>query len=421
MPTSKYSLNQRVVITAMGAISPLGVNVESLWDGLVNARNGIGSITQFDAEGFDCQIAGEATEFEPNNFIAPNEARRMARCSQMAVAATQQVIHEAGLDNIALDRERIGVIIGTAMGGWEKADEGTQEFRSRGGVRGNPFALPASIPNMPAHHVACELEACGPSITITTACATGAQAIGEAREVIRRGSADVMVAGGVEALIRDFCIAGFSGMRALPTNFNDTPERASRPFDRDREGFVFSEGCGIMVLERLDHATARGAEIYAEVLGHAASADPYHIAMPDPGAHGAIRAMRWALQDANVDYEQVDYINAHGTSTPMNDTLETMAIKSLFGERAYNIPVTSTKSMLGHPLGASGALEAIACALTIRTGVIHPTRNLDNPDQECDLDYVPHTAREQEVRTVLSNSFGLGGQNACLVLARFEG
>lgn len=404
----------------MGAISPLGIDVSTLWDGLINCRSGIGPISQFDASRYECRIAGEATNFDPRKYLPPKQVRRMARCSQMAVAAAREASYQSGLTDARIDPERIGVLIGTAMGGWEKADEGTQQFRDNGSTRGNPFSLPASIPNMPSHHVSSDLHALGPLLTISTACATGCQAIGEAGEIIRRGAADVMVAGGVEALIRDFCIAGFSGMRVLPTSFNNEPERASRPFDRDREGFVFSEGCGVVILESLEHALDRGADILAELLGHAASADAFHIAQPNPQAEGAIRAIGWALKDAKVNAEDIDYINAHGTSTPANDTLETLAIKSIFRERAYSLPVSATKSMLGHPLGASGALEVIACIMSIRTGIIHPTRNLDNPDPDCDLDYVPHSARSTAVQTVLTNSFGLGGQNASLVLGKFD-
>lgn len=408
------------MVTGMGAISPLGMTVSTLWDGLVNCRNGIGPITQFDAGRYDCRIAGEASDFDPTEFLPSKSVRRMARCSQMAVTAAREAAAQSGLSGGQVNSERIGVLIGTAMGGWEKADEGTQQFRNSGSPRGNPFALPASIPNMPSHHVSSDLQALGPLLTISTACATGSQAIGEAGEIIRRGAADVMVTGGVEALIRDFCIAGFSGMRALPTGFNHAPEHASRPFDRDREGFVFSEGCGVLVLESLEHARGRGAEILAELLGHASSADAFHIAQPNPLASGAIRAMRWAMQNAQVNIEDIDYINAHGTSTRANDSMETMAIKTLFGERAYSVPVSATKSMVGHPLGASGALEAIACIMSIRTNVVHPTRNLDNRDSDCDLDYIPHSARSRLVRTVLTNSFGLGGQNAALVLREFD-
>lgn len=410
----------RVVVTGLGAITPLGLTVDEFWDGLIHGRNGINRITQFDATGFDCQVAGEVKNFDPTQYIDPKEARRMARCSQFAVAAATDAAKDAGIAMPLKDEERVGVLIGTAIGGFDEADKAVNEFRRKGLVRANPFAVTACIPNMPAHHVSRTFLARGPLMALVTACATGTQAIGEATEVIRRGSADVMFAGGTEALIGDFAIAGFSGMRALPTHFNDAPEKASRPFDRDREGFVFSEGCGVMVLERMEHAQARGARIYAEVIGQGASSDAFHVAQPDPSGEGAIRAMKWALQNAQVDPGEVGYINAHGSSTPINDPLETMAIKKVFGDHARDLCISSTKSMIGHPMGASGTLEAIACIKTLTTGLAHPTRNLDNPDPECDLDYIPGAARKVDVRVVMSNSFGLGGQNACLVLKRFE-
>ncbi len=406
----------RVVITGLGAISPLGVGVPRLWDGLIHAESGIGQITQFDTSNFDCKIAGEASGFEPTAFIPANEARRMARASQLAVAAATEAWHHAGFAENPTSNERLGVMLGCGMGGWEKADSGTTDFRARNSGRGKPFALAASLPNMPAFYVSQYLKAQGPLASITTACATGGQNIGEATEIIRRGAADIMIAGGVEGLVTDFIVAGFAGMRAMPTAYNDNPEAASRPFDRDRSGFVLSEGCGAVVLERYSHAKARNAPILAEVLGYAASADAYHIAKPDPSGIGAERAMRWALANANVDPASIDYINAHGSSTPINDVLETEAIKRVFGQTAYEIPVSSTKSMLGHPLGGSGALEAIACIQSLNTRIIHPTKNLDHPDPKCDLDYVPHTARDHKTKLILSNSFGLGGQNACLVL-----
>jgi 3-oxoacyl-(acyl-carrier-protein) synthase len=275
--------------------------------------------------------------------------------------------------------------------------------------------------NMSAHHITRIFQALGPSVTVSTACATGTQAVGEAAEVIRRGAADIVITGGTEGVIRDFALGGFAAMRGLPLNYNDRPEKASRPFDKDREGFVYSEGCGALVLERLDHALERNAHIYAEVLGYASSSDGYHMAALDPEAAGAVRAMKWALRDAGVAPEEIGYINAHGSSTPANDASETFAIKKLFGEAAYNIPISSTKSMIGHPMGAAGALEAIVCALTIHHSVIHPTINYETPDPDCDLDYVPNVKREARVRRTLSNSFGLGGQNACLVLGEYSG
>jgi beta-ketoacyl-acyl-carrier-protein synthase II len=343
----------------------------------------------------------------------------------LAVAASREAVADAGFVNGSgaahfPDHERTAVVLGSAIGGLDKADEGITALRTGGFSRVNPFTVPNAVANMPAHHVSQIYQTLGPLSTIVTACAAGTQAVGEAAELIRRGGADVVITGGVEGTIKDFAIGGFSAMRALPVNFNDAPEKASRPFTLNREGFVYSEGCAILVLEELGHAQQRGARIYAEVLGQASSSDAYHVAAPDPTAQGAVRAMRWAIADAGITTDDIDYINAHGTSTPANDAGETLAIKKLFGERAYSIPISSTKSMIGHPMGAAGAMEAIVCTLTIQHGRIHPTINYDLPDPECDLDYVPNTAREANVRTTLSNSFGLGGQNACLVLRRFE-
>jgi 3-oxoacyl-[acyl-carrier-protein] synthase II len=416
----------RVVVTGMSAISPLGLTAEAFWQGLLAGRSGINRITQFDASGLPCQIAGEIKDFDPKQFIDFKEARRMSRCSQLAIATASSGLKDAGFADASgkvefPDPERVGIVYGTAIGGLEKADEGITALRTHGYSKVNPFAVPGAVPNMPAHHISQTYQTYGPLTTIVTACASGTQAVGEALELIRRGAADIVITGGVEATIKDFAIGGFASMRALPLNFNDAPEKASRPFNKDREGFVFSEGCAILVLEELEHAKARGAKIYAEVLGQASSADAYHMAAPDPTAVGAVRAMKWALADAGVTTDEIDYINAHGTSTPANDAGETLAIKKLFGERAYSIPISSTKSMIGHPMGAAGALEAIVCALTLSEGIIHPTINYENPDPECDLDYVPNVARQAAVRTTLSNSFGLGGQNACLVMRKYEG
>jgi 3-oxoacyl-[acyl-carrier-protein] synthase II len=415
----------RVVITGVGAVSPLGLTTREFWDGLIAGRSGITRITQFDASGLPCQIAGEVKGFDPKQYIDFKEARRMSRCSQLAIAAAREALNDAGFPpNNGTgfgDPERVGVVFGTAIGGLEKADEGMLALRNQGYSKVNPFAVPAMVPNMPAHHISQTYGALGALTTIVTACASGTQAVGEAAELIRRGAADIAITGGVEGTIRDFAIGGFAAMRALPVNFNDAPEQASRPFNADREGFVFSEGCAVLILEEYEHARRRGAQIYAEFLGHASSSDAFHMAAPDPTGEGAVRAMRWALEDAQVLPNEIDYINAHGTSTPANDAGETLAIKKLFGERAYSVPVSSTKSMIGHPMGAAGAFEAIVCALTLKHGLIHPTINYQYPDPACDLDYVPNTAREANVRTALSNSFGLGGQNACLVLGKFEG
>jgi len=410
----------RVVITGLGAITPLGLTIREYWESLLAGRSGITRITQFDASHLPCQIAGEIKGFDPRNYMDFKEARRLSRCAQLAVATTKEALADAGFNSHFDDPERAAVVYGTAIGGMEKADEGMSTLRQHGFAKVNPFSVPAAVPNMPAHHISQAYHTLGPLTTVVTACAAGTQAIGEAAELVRRGGADVVITGGVEATIRDFTIGGFAAMRALPINYNDQPEKASRPFNKDREGFIFSEGCAVLILERLEHALARGAHIYAEVIGQASSSDAYHVAAPDPTAEGAVRAMRWALRDAGVTIDEVDYINAHGTSTPANDAGETLAIKKLFGERAYSIPINSTKSMIGHPMGAAGALEAIVCALSLQHGILHPTINYEHPDPECDLDYVPNVARKADIRVTLSNSFGLGGQNACLVLRKFE-
>ena len=410
----------RVVITGIGVISPLGTTLEQLWEGLIQGKSGIRRITQFDPTDLPCQIAGEIPDFHPEDYMDKKEARRIARSSQIALAAAIDAVKDAGLEGTMPEPERAGVFFGTAIGGLDVMDEAIKTFQAKGLQRVSPFALPSSIPNMPAFMISQQFKCLGPSNTITTACATSTQAIGGGAELIRRGAADIVITGGTEAMIRDFAIVGFIAMRALPVNYNDRPAQASRPFDANREGFVFSEGAGVLILESLEHAQQRGARIYAEVVGHAASADGYHMAALDPDAAGPARAMRWALMDAGLRPEEIDYINAHGTGTKQNDATETRAIKAVFAESAYQIPISSTKSMIGHAMGASGALEAIACVKTIESGSIHPTINYETPDPECDLDYVPNTTRQATVNTTLSNSFGLGGQNACLVLKRYQ-
>jgi 3-oxoacyl-[acyl-carrier-protein] synthase II len=412
--------SQRVVVTGLGAVSPLGLDVNELWGGLVAGRSGIGPITQFDPEDMPTRIAGEVKGFDATKWINFKEARRMGRATQMAVVASLEALADAGFDSVLPEdvQEEAGVYIGTAYGPFDKADEEMQAFLKKGWRGVSPFALSSALTSMPAFHVSLMAQAKGPIGTPINACAAGTQAIVESSEYIRRGHAQVMICGGVEGLIHRFGIAGFSAMRALSTR-NDEPERASRPFDKLRDGFILSEGAGLVVLESLDHALGRGARIYAEVLGGASSADAYHVAAPDPKGAGAVRAMKRALRDAGVDITTVSYINAHGTSTPLNDFTETLAIKTVFGEQAYNVPISSTKSMIGHSMGGAGALEAIACVKTIETGTIHPTVNYEFPDPECDLDYVPNTPRQADVRVVLSNSFGLGGNNACLVLAKY--
>ena len=410
----------RIVITGMGVMSPLGHTTEESWESLLNGRSGIGPITNFDATDFPCRVAGEVKNFVAKKYMDFKEARRMSRASQLAVAAARMALEDAGLPEPVPNPERVGTLVGTGVGGFEVADDNLQILRSKGFSRVSPFAMTGFLPNMPSHHVSLLAKALGPISTVTAACATGTQAIGEAMELIRSGRADMMITGGVEGLIHEAAIAGFGAMRALSTNFNDTPEKASRPFDKNRDGFVLSEGAGVLIIERLDHALARKARIYAELKGYAASADAYHVAQPDPQAAGAVRAMQWTVQDACLQPDDVSYINAHGTSTPVNDAAETFAVKSVFGERAYELPISSSKSVLGHAMGGAGAIEAIFCALALNQGVIPPTWNYETPDPACDLDYVTNGPRSAPLQVALSNSFGLGGQNACLVLGKYD-
>lgn len=410
---------RRVVVTGVGAMTPLGLTLEETWEGLLAGCSGVGHITQFDSSELPVHIAGELKDFDAKRYIDFKAARRMARCSQVAVATAQAALADAGLSLPLAQEEHVGVLIGSAAGGLERIVAGIDTFRTKGLARVNPFVLTSASVNMPSHHVSHWAGAKGPISTVVAACATGTQAVGEAAEFIRRGAADVMICGGVEALIHIAPIAGFCTMRALSPR-NDDPERASRPFDADRDGFVYSEGCAVLVLEALEHAQARGARIRAEVLGHASSSDAFHVAQPDPEGKGASRAMQWALDDAGLTPDDVDYINAHGSSTPISDPIETLAIKRTFGARAYEVPISSTKSMIGHAMGGAGAIEAAVCVLTVEQGMIHPTINLETPDPECDLDYVPEGTRQADVRVALNNSFGLGGQNACLVLGKFE-
>ena len=412
-------IKERVVITGMGALTPLGLSVEETWEGLVAGRSGITEITLFDASQMPIRIAGEVKGFDPTEYIDFKEARRMARCSQLALAAGFQAVADAGLGEHVPAPDRSGVIMGTGIGGLDAALESWDTYKARGLKRVNPFMAMALLCNMPAHHISLQFNCQGYNSTVVTACASGTQSLAEAAEIIRCGKADLMLAGGVEAMVHEVLIGGFTVMRVLSAD-NEHPEQAAKPFDARRDGFVSSEGAAVMVLERLDKALARGARIYAEVLGAAANTDAYHVAIPDPDGDGAVRCMRWALEDAGVEPAEIDYINAHGPGTVVGDPTETKAIKTLFGELAYQVPISSTKSMIGHALGATGTIEAMACIKTINEGIIHPTINLEVPDPECDLDYVPLVARKADVRTTLSNSFGLGGQNACLVLRRYE-
>ncbi len=411
---------RRAVITGIGAVTCLGLNTRDTWDNLVAGKSGIGTITQFDASHLPVRIAGEVRGFDPLQHIEAKEARRMARCSHFAIAAAKEALADAGI-TVGKDvhPERAGVVMGTAMGGFEMIDNGLQEYRKYGLRRGNPFALPASLANAPGHHISTFFGAKGPLSTVVAACASGTQSIGDAAEMIRRGRSDVVFAGGVEATVIEGAIVAFTVMRVLASHSNDQPEKAARPFDASRDGFVYSEGCVVMMVEALDHALARGAPIYAEVLGMGVSSDAHHIAIPDPQAGGAIRAMQWALEDAGLDAAEIDHINSHGSGTQTNDPLETMAIKHVFGQRAYDIPVNSIKSMVGHAMGAAGSIEALAAILAMRDGIIPPTINLAAPDPVCDLDYVPNVARRREVRVAMSNSFGLGGQNACIIFGQY--
>jgi beta-ketoacyl-acyl-carrier-protein synthase II len=409
----------RVVITGMGAVTALG-SVKSLWESLKAGKSGIRNIETIPISHVAVQIGGEVRDFDPADFIDRKEARRMGRAAHFAVAAAQMAVEDAGLSPAEIEKqgERTGVVIGSSLGAHEMAEQSTFKYKTSGFTKPNPLGLINSLPNMPAHYVSRFMRAFGPFNAPSTACAAGTQSVGEASELIRSGRSDMVITGGVEAVLQDYAIAGFDAMHALASDYNDNPEAASRPFDANRSGFVFSEGCGIVIIESLAHALKRGARIYAEVLGHASSSDAYHIAALDPEGRGAIRSMRWALENAHLNAEDIQYINAHGTSTKSNDAMETLAIKQVFGEQAYNIPVSSTKSMIGHALAGSGAIEIIACAMSLIEQVLHPTINYETPDPECDLDYVPNVARDVKgLKYILSNSFGLGGQNASIVLA----
>ncbi len=410
----------RVVITGMGAMTPLGETPEEYWKNLVAGTSGIGPMTLCDPEGYPCQISGEVSGFDPDTYIGNKEARRMARFTQLAVAAALQAVEAADYDISKDDPYRVGVLLGNGNGGFPTLEENCRILADRGGMRMSPFFFPMILPNMAAAAVSRYTGAHGYNSTATTACAASNQAMGEAVSVIRRGAADVMLAGGTEAGISLLGLSGFAVMRALSTR-NDEPQKASRPFDAGRDGFIPSEGSVIMVLESLEHAIGRGANILAELAGFGSTSDAGHPVQPEGSGVSAAAAMHMALNDAQVSLNQVDYINAHGTSTPLNDALETVAIKRLFGDLAPKIPISSTKSMIGHSLGAAGSLDAAACVKTITEAAIHPTVNYDVPDPECDLDYVPNQSRAADVQVALSNAFGFGGQNACLVFRKYVG
>ena len=411
-------MTRRVVVTGLGTINPLGHDVESFWKAALEGRSGVGQITAFDASGMKATIAAEVHDFDPEVYIERKEARRLDRYDQFFWASTHQAIEDAGIsyedDDPAADRA--GVVVGSGIGGMISFQEGVDTMRQRGPDRVSPLAITQIISNMAAGLVSIRFNLRGPNTCVVTACAASANAIGDAAEIIKRDIADVMVAGGGEAPICEFAVAGFSQARALSTR-NDDPERASRPFDAERDGFVMGEGAATLILEEREHALARGAKIYAEVVGYGMSADAYHVTLPRPGGRGAAMAMKNALADAGIGPDGIDYINAHGTSTEANDATETAAIKAVFGEHAPSIPISSTKSMTGHLLGGAGALESLVCILAIRDGIVPPTINYETPDPECDLDYVPNEARRVDVSRAMTNSFGFGGHNAALVFA----
>ena len=407
---------KRVVVTGMGVMAPTGKTVEEYWENLVSGVSGIGKITLCDASEFPNDIAGEVQDFDASQFANAKETRRMARFSQMAVAAAATAIENSGLNLSEENGERLGVVMGNGNGGFPTTEENAATLFDKGGMRMSPFFVPMILPNMAAAQISRIFGLQGYTNTVITACAAGNQAIGEAAEVIRRGAADVVLGGGCEAGISRLGLGGFHVIRAL-SRFKGDPSQASRPFDADRDGFVPAEGAGVLVLESMEHAVNRGANVIAEILGYGVSSDAFHAVQPDENGEGAARAIRFALRDAGITPADVDYINAHGTSTPLNDASETKAIKKAFGEAAYTVPISSTKSMTGHALGGAGAIEAVAVVKTIETGTIHPTINLTNQDESCDLDFVPNQARRVDVKFALSNNFGFGGQNACVVFA----
>ncbi|MFQ5593880.1 MAG: beta-ketoacyl-ACP synthase II [Anaerolineae bacterium] len=417
--TRKRDNAQRVVVTGLGAITPVGLSVSESWQALVEGRSGIRRITRFDVSSYPTQIAGTVESFDPSNYMDRKQAKRMSRFSQFAVAAAQEALSDAGLDLAQEDPLRCGVLLGCVIGAMDDVEGAVRTLVAKGGKRLSPFISVMIPPNVPAFQVALTYGLKGYNNTVATACAASTQAIGEAAEVIRRGQADVIVAGGTESNLCEATIALYCASKALATR-NDEPERASRPFDKDRDGFVPSEGSGILVLESLAHARQRDARIYCEVLGYGATSDAYHLIAPDPTGAGAANAMRVALTQAGIDPSDVDYINAHGPGTPLGDATETIAIKRMFGTHAYQVAISSIKSMIGHLAGAAGAVEGIATIKAIETGVIPPTINLDTPDPECDLDYVPLIARRARVDVAMSNNFGQGGQNVSVIFGCYS-
>ena len=413
-------MSRRVVITGLGAVAPLGNDVSTMWDGLLAGKSGAARITQFDASSIEVQIAAEVKDFDPEVLFGRRVARRNDRFALFAIEAARQAVADSQLQIEESDNQAVGVLIGTAIGGVITLTENIELFKTKGPQRVSPFMVPMMMPNAASAVVAINHGLRGPNICVSSACATGSHALGEAMQIIRRGKADVMLSGGAEAVVVPVALSAFKNMGAISSR-NDEPKRACRPFEADRDGFVMGEGAGVLVLESMEHARQRGARIYCELVGYGATGDAFHMTAPEGTGQGAARAMRQALQDAGVAPEEVDYINAHGTGTRLNDPIETRAIRAVFGTYADQLPISSTKSMMGHLMGAAGAVEAIACVKTLETGWVHPTINYETPDPECDLNYVPNKAQYLQPRVVLSNSFGFGGHNGCLVFRRWEG
>ncbi len=412
-------MDRRVVITGLGLVTPIGIGVDESWAALCAGQSGICEITQFDASNFDTKIAGEVKNFHAEDFLPKKEAKRTQLFIAYAVASTRMAIEDSGLQINSNNENRVGVLTGCGLGGLQILEKTSRILEKKGPKRVTPFFIPMMIGNMAPGMISIHFGAKGPNASVATACAAGTHAIGDAFKIIKRGGADAMITGGMESVITPTCIAGFNAMKALSTR-NDAPEKASRPFDKDRDGFVVGEGCGILILETLDAAIERGAHIYAEIYGYGMSGDGFHMTAPSPEGEGAARCMAAALVDANISYKAIEYINAHGTSTQLNDIYETMAIKSVFKEKAPSIPISSTKSMTGHLLGGAGGIETVFTALTISKGIIPPTINLDNPDEKCDLDYVSNTSRKTDVEFAMTNSFGFGGTNAVLILKKYH-
>lgn len=412
---------RRVVITGLGAITPLGNNVQDFWQGLIEGKSGIDVIKRFDPYSYKLPvvIAGEVKDFDPTQYLDKKDVKRMSDFVKFAVVAAKEAVKDSGLEVDKIDPTKAGVIVGTGIGGLRDIEDQQQVLLEKGARRVSPFFIPSGISNMASGYISIEFGFKGPNSCVVTACATGTHSIGDAFKIIQRGDADIMIAGGTESAITPLGIAGFANMKALSTR-NGEPQKASRPFDAERDGFVMGEGAGILVLEELEHAKKRGAKIYAEVVGYGMTGDAYHITAPCSDADGAKRVISMALNDARLNPEEIDYINAHGTSTPLNDKVETLAIKEVFKDHAYKLKVSSIKSMIGHLLGAAGGVEAVATAKTIETGIIPPTINYEHPDHDCDLDYVPNKAIEYPVKAAISNSFGFGGTNACLAFKKFE-